>query len=126
MQIHVLVALTVSGSLQVSRTAALDLHTALGFLLDMLDISTAVPNNLSTQVEAGDRLQANGDLLLGPFALRNISQWNLMSGHTYTTVFISLDLLLVTTTKTALVDQCREFLFHEFLNLGHSLLEARL
>jgi hypothetical protein len=70
---HVLVALMVGSGLKVSGSSTLDLHTAASLLLDMLDISSSMSNNLSTQVETMYRLQAYRDLLLGPFALWLVS-----------------------------------------------------
>jgi hypothetical protein len=53
-----------------ARTTALDLHTTACFRLDVLDVGATGANNLSTEVEAGNRLEVNGYLLLGPLALQ--------------------------------------------------------
>lgn len=51
MQEHVLVTLSTSRGFHIAGTAAFDLYAALGFLLDMLYIGTAMPHNLGTEVE---------------------------------------------------------------------------
>lgn len=53
-----------------ARTTSLDLNAASSLLLDMLDISTAVTNNLSTKVEPRKWLERDGNLFLWPFALK--------------------------------------------------------
>lgn len=52
-----------------ARATAFYLHTASGFLLNVLDIRTALAYNLSAQVEARNRLKVYGYLLFRPFAL---------------------------------------------------------
>lgn len=69
MEEHVLIALAPCCKLQVARTTALDLDTASGLLLNVLHVGTAMTDNLSSQVESGNRFKLYGDLLLGPFAL---------------------------------------------------------
>jgi hypothetical protein len=76
MQEHVLIALPTGGSFHVARAAALDLHTAAGLLLDMLDIGATMTNDLSTEVETRDGLKTNRDLLFRPFALFKVKQWS--------------------------------------------------
>lgn len=73
MEVHWLVALTVGARFNKSRTTALDLHSAASLLLDVLHISTTLPNDLSTQVEAGNWLKINGNSLIRPFALLSVS-----------------------------------------------------
>ena len=46
--------------------------------------------------------------------------------NTYSTKLISLNCLWFTSTKTSLVNQVREFLLHQFLDLLDRLLKARL
>lgn len=53
---HVLITLMVGSRLQVARSPALDLHTAASLLLDVLHISTTMPDDLSAQVETVYRL----------------------------------------------------------------------
>ena len=48
MKEHILVTLVVGGCLKVPRSSALDLHTATRLLLDVLDVGTAMSDNLST------------------------------------------------------------------------------
>lgn len=69
MQIHCFVALLIGARLQKPRTTTLDLDTAPGLLLDMFDVCTTVTDDLSAEVKAGDRLELDRNLLLGPFAL---------------------------------------------------------
>lgn len=45
---HVVVTLSTRCRLEVAGASALDLHTTPGLLLDMLDIGTAVSDNLSS------------------------------------------------------------------------------
>jgi hypothetical protein len=68
-QIHILVTLTTSAMLHESRATALDLNTASCLLLDVLNISAAMTNNLSTKIEAWKRFEVDWDLLFGPFTL---------------------------------------------------------
>lgn len=75
MQEHVLIALSARRGFHVARAATLDLHAAAGFLLDMLDISAAVSNNLRAEIEAWHRLQPDRNLFLGPFALFTVSRY---------------------------------------------------
>ena len=73
MKKHLLFALTVGGSFEIARAAALDLNSTARFLLDMLHIRTAMPDYLCAQVEALDRFQINRYLSLRPFALPFVS-----------------------------------------------------
>jgi hypothetical protein len=75
-QIHRFVAFGSSVVLHETRSTTLDLNTASSFLLDVFDIRTALTNNLSTEVEADNRLEVHGNLLLGPLALWNRSAMN--------------------------------------------------
>lgn len=81
-QIHVFIALSSCRMLHKSRATALNLHTAARFLLDMLDICTPVTYNLSSQIETWDRFKIDGDFLLWPFALHNVSN-NLLKYDIY-------------------------------------------
>lgn len=69
MQKHILIALAARRGFHITRPATLDLDTAAGLLLDVFDVGSAVSHNLGTEVEARDGFEADGDLLLGPFAL---------------------------------------------------------
>lgn len=69
MKIHILIALSTSAVLHESRAATLYLDTASSFLLDMFDIRTAMSDDLSTKVEAGEGLKIDRDLLFWPFTL---------------------------------------------------------
>ena len=93
MQIHLLIALHASFLLHESTASALDLHSALGLLLDVLDVLTALANNLSPQIETRNRLELDGNAFFRPFAA---------------TERIALDIrlrLATSTLKAALVDQ---------------------
>lgn len=48
MEIHLILALAIRGSLEIPRASALDLYSATSFLLNMLDIRTTMPHNLGT------------------------------------------------------------------------------
>lgn len=54
MEVHVFIALGSSPMLHETRSTTLDLHTTSSFLLDILDISAAVTNNLGAKIEAWD------------------------------------------------------------------------
>lgn len=69
MQIHRFIAFGSSVVLHEARSTTLDLDTASSLLLDVFDIRTTLAYNLSTEVEANDRLEVHGDLLFGPLAL---------------------------------------------------------
>jgi hypothetical protein len=74
MKEHVLIALAPCRKLQVARTTALDLDTASSLLLNVLHVGTTMTDNLSPQVESGNRFKLDWDLLLGPFALFRLAQ----------------------------------------------------
>lgn len=74
MQKHGFVALLVGRMLLESRTPALDLYAASSLLLDMLDVRSAMSNDLSPEVEAWKRLKTNWNAFLGPFALDGSGQ----------------------------------------------------
>lgn len=73
MKEHVLITLPSCGNLQISRTTAFDLDTAPCLLLDVFHIGTTVTDDLCAKVESGQRLELDGNLLLGPFALSRLS-----------------------------------------------------
>lgn len=68
-QKHLLLTLTASGRLDKARAAALDLDSTAGLVLDVLDVRATMADHLCAQVEARERLEADWDFLLGPFAL---------------------------------------------------------
>lgn len=70
MQVHRLVALLTSLSFDEARTAALNLHTASGLALNVLDIGASMAYNLCAQVEASDGFEIDGNALFWPFALQ--------------------------------------------------------
>ena len=129
MQEQVLVSLTVSRLLEETRAAALDLDTAAGLVLDVLDVGAAMANHLGTKVEARNRLEVDGDLRLGPFTLPNVSflqyfrrAWR----YKYPSKFVALVVVRLPATETAFVHQLRKLLFLQLLNHGNGLFEAIL
>lgn len=68
-QIHGFITLTVGAGLPESRAATLDLHAASSLVLDVLDIGTALANNLRAQIETRNRLKVDGNALFWPFPL---------------------------------------------------------
>ena len=90
MQIHLLITLPACIVIHEATATTLDLHTTARFLLDVLDVAPARTNNLSTQIEARDWLEVDGNALFRPLAA---------------TERIALDLRLLSTTEAALVDE---------------------
>jgi hypothetical protein len=81
MQVHGLIALSIGGHLPEAGTTSFDLDFAASLLLDMLDICSALANNLSSKIETLDRLQINGNTLLGPFPLKETYLSTYSSAH---------------------------------------------
>lgn len=69
MQIHGLVTFFAGADFRETRTTTLNLDLAAGLLLDMFHVSTALTDNLCSQVESRNRFKVNWNALLGPFAL---------------------------------------------------------
>ena len=69
MQIHRLIAFPSSAMFNEARSAAFNLDLAASLLLDMFNVSTALPDYLSTQVESGDWFGVDRKPFFGPFAL---------------------------------------------------------
>ena len=69
MQIHWLVAFSSGAMFNEARSATFNLDLAASFLLDMLNISTTLPDYLSTKVESGDWFEVDRKPFFGPFAL---------------------------------------------------------
>lgn len=83
--------------------------------------------NLSPKVEARDWFKINRDLLLGPFALLSLATATILyRTETYSTKFISLDLLWLSAAEASFIYKIRQFLFHELVDLLNGLLEASL
>lgn len=121
MEEHSLVTFTTSARFNEARSTALDLNTATSLLLDVLHISTALSDDLSTQVETGNRLKIDGDALIRPFALYEISQIIMSTKGKrtvpYTAILIPLNLLLgFPAAETSLVNQVRKFFLHQVIN----------
>ncbi len=73
MEIHRLVTLSIRAMLHETGIAPLDLDTAASFLLDVLDVSTPMTNDLCSQIETWDGLEVDGYTLFRPFTLLDIS-----------------------------------------------------
>ena len=126
-QIHVFVALTSCSMLHKSRTTALDLDAAARFLLDMLDIGAPVTYDLGSQVEAWNRFEVDGNLLLWPFALHTwLAVIPIKLAYTYSAELITLNSIWFSSSEASLVNEVWQFLLHKLLNLFDGLLEANL
>ena len=69
MKIHILVTFAASAMFHETRTTAFNLNTAPSLLLNMLDVSTSMTNDLSTEIETWDWFKVYWNLLFRPFAL---------------------------------------------------------
>ena len=69
---------------------AFDLDAASGFLLDVLDVSSTVSDNLCSQVEALNGLEVNWNPFFGPFA---------------TAKLVALDLLWFSASESPLIHE---------------------
>lgn len=69
MKIHRLIAFHLGISLGESRPTTFDLDAASCLALNVLDVCAAMPDNLGTQVEAGNRFQVDRNSFLWPFSL---------------------------------------------------------
>lgn len=69
MQIHCLVTFLTSAVIHEARSTTFDLYSTPGFLLDMLNVSTPMTNNLRSQIESRYRFQVDRNPLFWPFAL---------------------------------------------------------
>ena len=110
-----------------SRTTALDLDAAARFLLDMLDIGAPVTYDLGSQVEAWNRFEVDGNLLLWPFALHTwLAVIPIKLAYTYSAELITLNSIWFSSSEASLVNEVWQFLLHKLLNLFDGLLEANL
>ncbi len=75
MKVHRLIALLIRAMLCEARVPSFNLHSAAGFLLNMLHVSASVTYNLCSQIEPRYRLEINRDAFLGPFTLRKNQPW---------------------------------------------------
>lgn len=75
-KIHVLIAFAVSCGFKVTRPSALDLHSAASLLLNILHVRPAVADDLSSEIEAWNGLQVDGDLFNTPFASSEFITFN--------------------------------------------------
>lgn len=131
MEVHGFVHLLASITLDEARAPAFDLYATIGRVLNVFDISAAMTDNLSPQVEPRNRLEINRNLLLWPFALLQISYWKPMQAWlimtaTYASELVSLYLFWLASAKAALVHQIWKFLLHELIDLGNGFLQALL
>ena len=69
MQIHWLVAFSSGAMFNEARSATFNLDLAASLLLDMLNISTTLPDYLSTKVKSGNWFEVDRKPFFGPFAL---------------------------------------------------------
>lgn len=113
MQVHLLIALHLGIMFFEAAASALDLNSAAGFLLDVLDVRSASSDNLGAQVESRNGLEIDGNALFGPLAASQM-------------VAFDLWLLFSRAAEAALVDQIGQLLLHHFFDLLDSLFEAFL
>lgn len=93
MQVHLLITLPTSIVLDEATAPSFDLYTAPRLLLDVFHVLATLTYDLCAQVEAGDRLEVDGDALFRPLAASK-------------GVALDLRLLgLLTTAEAALVDE---------------------
>lgn len=124
MEIHLFIALSICAVLHETRVAAFNLYTAASFLLDMLDVSTTVTYHLCPEVEARDWLKINGDALFGPFALQVVS-WPRHSWiWAYSSEFITLNLIWLSTSEPSLIHKVWQLLPHKLIDLFDRLLQT--
>ena len=124
MKIHRFIALSVCAMLHKARVAAFNLDTAASFLLDMLDVSTTVAYYLCPKVEARDWLEINGNALFRPFTLQVVSLPGNLWIWAYSSKFITLNLIWLSTSKTSLIDKVWQLLLHKLIHLLHRFLKA--
>ena len=124
MEIHRFIALSVCAMLHEARVAAFDLDTAASFLLDMLDISTTMTYHLCPKVEARDWLKINGNALFRPFSLQAVSSPRHLWIWTYSSEFITLNLIWLSTSKTSLIHEVWQLLLHKLIDLFYRFLKT--
>lgn len=73
MQIHRLVAFPAGVMFNKTRSTTFYLDLAVGSLLDMLHISTALADYLGAKVESRERFEVDGNSFFRPFSLQDIS-----------------------------------------------------
>lgn len=109
MQVHWFVGLLASTVFHEAASPSLDLNSAAGFLLDVLDVRTTLSDDLCAKIEAGDVLHVYGDLFLGPFA---------------SSEFIPFKRFRLSAPEASFVNQVRKLLFHELFNLFNGFFKA--
>lgn len=72
MEIHGLIRLGACAVLHEAAAAAFDLDPTTCLLLDVLNISAAMANHLSSEIEAWNRFHVDWYMLFGPFALQAV------------------------------------------------------
>ena len=115
MEVHWLIALAVGAMFHKTGISPFDLNATSGFLLDVLNVSASMTHYLCSQVEAWDGLQVDGYPFFWPFALQSALGSRAYGGvveNTYTTKFISLHLVRLSTSESPLVHQVGELLLH--------------
>ena len=124
MEIHRFIALSVCAVLHEARVAAFDLDTAASFLLDMLDVSTTVTYHLCPEVEARDWLKINGNALFRPFALQIVSLPRQLWIWAYSSKFITLNLIWLSTSESSLIHKVWQLLLHKLIDLFDRFLKT--
>ena len=124
MEIHRFIALSICAMFHEAGITALDLNSAPSFLLDMLDVGTTMTYHLCSKVEARDWLEINGNALFWPFALQVVSSHELFRACAYSSKFITLNLIRLSTSKTSLVHKIRQFLLHKLVYLLDSFFKT--
>lgn len=130
-KVHVFIALLVSSGLEIPRATALYLNPAACFLLDVLDISAAMSDDLGAQVEPWDGFEINRHLFDPPFSLSHCQHHSFISKPssleaTHATKLIFLNWFLVSTTETTIVHELWEVLLDKLFDLLDSQLQAFL
>jgi hypothetical protein len=121
MKIHGLVCLRACAVLHEAAAAAFDLDPTTCLLLDVLDISAAMANHLSSKIEARNRFHVDWYTLFRPFALQvPISPACVVRiQDTYSTKFITFELFWFATPESAFVDQIGQFLLHKLFDFSN-------
>ena len=88
MQVHGFITFAIGAVLHEAGITAFDLDAASCFLLDVLDVSSSVSDDLRPQVEALDGLKIDWNPFFGPFA---------------TTKLVTLDLLWFSASESSLI-----------------------
>ena len=108
-QIHLLITLLIGVMFSEATASSLDLYATLCFGLNVFDIASTCTYYLRSEVEAMDGFEVDGNALLRPLPPPK---------------GITLDLLRLSATEAAFIDEVGKFLFHELFDLLHRLFET--